>query len=623
MAEKPFISSAKSLPELTIKAVFLSILLSIILSASNAYLGLTVGMTVSASIPAAVLSMAILKLFKNSNILENNIVQTSASAGEALAAGAIFTFPALIILGTWESFNYLQTTLVTVTGGLLGVMFSIPLRRIFIIEQPLKFPEGIATAAILKSGESNDSGAKYLLISALLGGVYKLAISGLQLFPSAISKAFTLGKSHFHFSMSLSPAMSAVGFILGLNIALVIFIGSALNWWVIIPLHPYFSHEIYDSATSLWQEKTRFIGVGAMLVGGLWALISIRKNLSAAIKFGIESFTNKEVIIAKRTEKDIAMKYVLVTSVFALIPLFIIFLYFSHNPFLAFVMALFTIIAGFLFSAVAAYMAGMVGSSHNPISGVTIATILIASLIILSLTGNANPTAQAALAILIGAVICCAAAISGDNMQDLKAGHILGATPYKQQIIQIVGVIAASLVIAPILSLLLNAYGIGAVTSSHPQALPAPQAMLMASVAQGVFNHDLPWNMVIIGAIIAIIVIIIDQILEKKNSEFRMPVLAVALGIYIPLSLTTPILLGGFVAYLIKRKYGKKHDLKNGILFSAGLITGEALLGIFIAIPIAITGDKNILAIATANLPYIATISLLLIVFAHYKVAKK
>ena len=267
--QKPFIAPSTKLPELTFKAIILGILLSIILSAANAYLGLTAGMTVSASIPAAVLSMSILRLFRNSNILENNIVQTSASAGEALAAGAIFTFPALIILGVWTDFSYFETTMITLIGGILGVMFSITLRTIFIINKPLKFPEGVATSEVLKAGNTKNNSIKYILHAALIGIIFKIFTSGLKLWPTNLLQKLSIAQSQFTFTLHLSPAMSAVGFILGLNVALVIFIGSALNWWLVIPLYPYFAADDLQSASTIWQQQTRFIGVGAMLIGGL------------------------------------------------------------------------------------------------------------------------------------------------------------------------------------------------------------------------------------------------------------------------------------------------------------------------------------------------------------------
>ncbi|MEZ4373801.1 MAG: oligopeptide transporter, OPT family [Polyangiaceae bacterium] len=622
---KPYIPASVTLPEISIKAVILGVVLSAVLSAANAYLGLFAGLTVSASIPAAVISMAVLKGLKG-NILENNIVQTAASAGESVAAGVIFTIPALILLGTWADFDYWETTLLAGFGGTLGVLFTIPLRRALIAGdgsgEPLKFPEGVATAEVLKVGERGGGGVIYVGIAGLVGALFKLGEAGLKLWHGSLELAGFVGakKTVAYFGSNLSPALVAVGYIVGLNVAILVFVGGALNWWVAIPIlsamQPAAEGSAADVAGMLWSTKTRYIGVGAMVVGGLWALIKLRTSLIAGIRSGIAAYreSKKEGGGAPlRTEDDMPMQWVGIAIVLSIFPLFGIFYHITHVIWVSAVMSVVMLVAGFLFSAVAGYMAGLVGSSNNPISGVTIATILTSSLLLLGLLGSDSKIGPAA-AILIGSVVCCAAAIAGDNMQDLKAGQILGATPRKQQYMQILGVIAAAVVVAPVLNLLLTAYGIGVPTDAHPKPLGAPQANLMASVAKGVFHGGLPWGMVAIGAGLGVGVIILDLVLEAKGSEFRTPVLAVAVGIYLPFELSVPILAGGLVAHFAERAHkqrvarateAERPQLeaqaetagRHGLLFGAGLITGEALVGIGMAVPIVVTGKSDVLAV--------------------------
>ncbi|HIG30518.1 MAG TPA: oligopeptide transporter, OPT family [Verrucomicrobiales bacterium] len=605
----PYIKAASVLPELTIKAVFLGVVLSMILSAANAYLGLFAGMTVSASIPAAVISMAILRLFSKSNILENNAVQTAASAGESLAAGVIFTFPALLLMGYWTKFNYVQTTLIAGCGGVLGVMFTIPLRNALIVKQNLQFPEGVATAEVLKTGEEGGKAVKYLAISASMGALFKLAESGLGLWHGILDKAAIIGsgtkaKGYAYFGMNLSPALMAVGYIVGLKIAVLVFIGGAISWWIAIPVYLWANGipegaNAVDLGYEIWTTKIRFLGVGAMVVGGLWALLSISSALKDALDQAIQAFTQNRSSKKKpiRTELDTPMKWVVIGIAAMVIPIFALYYNEIKMGGISSLMAVIMVVAGFLFSAVAGYMAGLVGSSNNPISGVTIATILSSSLLLYFLMGSDAASGPAA-AILIGAVVCCAAAIAGDNMQDLKAGHILGATPWKQQVMQMIGVISAAVVIAPVLTLLNTAYGFGPKTAELPKALAAPQATLMKSVADGVFGGSLPWGFIFTGSIIGVAVIIADQVLKAKKSHFRMPVLAVAIGLYLPFELDSAIMLGGLVAWAANRGKKKSSDAvssKPGLLFASGLITGEALVGILLAIPIAAGIDISII----------------------------
>ena len=646
--EAPYVSASTILPEITVKAIVLGIVLSIALAAANAYLGLFAGLTVSASIPAAVISMAVLKMFRQSNILENNIVQTAASAGESLAAGVIFTIPALVIIGVWAGFNYVETTLIAGLGGTIGVLFTIPLRRALIVEQPLKFPEGVATAEILKVGDAGGAAVKYIVWGAVGGALFKLGETGFRLWGGVLEKArYAFGGGIAYLGANLSPALLGVGYIIGLNIAVLVFLGGAINWYIAIPIVSFMQGSVdaasaVDTANEIWSTQTRYLGVGAMVVGGLWALIQLRSSLVTGIRSGIEAYKKMRSGTAdaiERTELDTPMHWVGIALLVSIVPLFFVFNHFTGIVWVSALMAVIMLIAGFLFSSVAGYMAGLVGSSNNPISGVTIATILASSLLLLALLGSGSEIG-AASAIFIGSVVACSAAIAGDNMQDLKAGRIVGATPFRQQIMQVVGVIAAALVIAPVLTLLLNAYGIGVPTAAHPEPLAAPQATLMAAVADGVFKGGLPWSMVVVGGITAVAIIIADVWLESRGADFRMPVLAVAVGIYLPLQLDTTIFLGGLIAWAAGRYFNKaKADTpeqgaterldraqtagaRHGLLFAAGLITGEALVGIGMAIPIVLASDANVFAfwgVHEANWPGILLLAL--VIYALYKAA--
>ncbi len=594
----------KSLPELTIRSILLGIMLSVILAGANAYLGLFAGMTVSASIPAAVISMGILKLLKKSNVLENNIVQTAASAGESLAAGVIFTFPALILMDFWQEFNYLWVTLIAGFGGLLGVLFTIPLRRSLIVEEKLQFPEGVATAEVLETGEKGGQGLKTIIKAAAAGAAYKLGAGKLfGLFPEVLEGARSVGSSVIYLGSNLSPALISVGYIVGLNIAILIFLGGAANWLVAIPVISVYAGgcpegmDAADWAYRLWSTKTRYIGVGAMLIGGLWTIFHMRRSLLSGVLSGLKAYRRitPGTVAIERTEKDMPMKWILVLILASLVPLFLIYQVFVQQIHVSLVMAGVMLVIGFVFSAVAGYMAGLVGSSNNPISGVTISTVLVSALLLLFLLGSDSVNGPAA-AIIVGSVVCCAAAIAGDNMQDLKAGHILGATPWKQQVMQIVGTLSAALVMAPVLTILLKAYGFEGHASAKEGALAAPQAGLMAAVAKGVFAKDLPWVYIGIGFAVAIAIIAADLWLQRRKSPFRMPVLAVAIGIYLPFELSVPIFIGGLLhsligKILIRRKASAEQTEnanRTGLLFASGLITGEALMGILMAVPVVI-----------------------------------
>ena len=630
------IAKAVPPPQITIKAALLSIVLSAVLAGANAYLGLFAGLTVAASIPAAVISMAVLRLFAESNILENNIVQTSASAGEALAAGVIFTLPALVILGYWDTFDYVWVSVIALVGGMLGVLFTIPLRRSLIVEQQLAFPEATATAAVLKLGEAGRRGARYLAWAAIAGAAVKLAETGLRLWSGTAQAATYVGSGTIlYVGTNLSPALIGVGYIVGLNIAVLAFAGGAISWFVAIPIYstffidgdPQLAAELAratpaaDLAFAIWNSKIRYLGVGAMLVGGIWALIEMRGSLMSGIRSGLRR-PSRSAADYDHTEHDAPMQLVLAGIALLVIPIFAIYQAVVGSLGIAFAMTLIMVVAGFLFSAVGAYLAGIVGSSNSPISGITIATILFASLLLLFLLGE-DAVAGPAAAIMIGAVVCCAAAIGGDNLQDLKAGYIVGATPWRQQLMQSVGVLAAVLVMAPILNLLLAAYGIGAPTDERPNSLLAPQATLIASVAQGVFGGGLPWPMIGWGALIGTAIIGFDRYLRRRGAGGRAPVLAVAVGIYLPLELTVPMLGGGIIAHIAALRAGPDGEtrLRNGMLFAAGLITGEALIGIFMAIPIVLSGNPDVIALPFSVHPLVGLAIVGAVAATLYRVA--
>jgi putative OPT family oligopeptide transporter len=620
--------SVEKVPQLTFRAVLLAVVLAVILSAANAYLGLFAGLTVATAIPAAVVSMGVLRLLGGGTILENNIVQTGASAGSSIAAGVIFTIPALIIMGYWPDFKYWWVVGIAGLGGLLGVLFSVPLRRSMIVEHPLPFPEGKAAAEVLKAGENPGPGLKILAFSAAIGALLKMvATSGMRIIPDTAAGAGFFGKYLGYMGTNLSPALLGVGYIVGLNIGIVVLSGSILSWHIAIPIYhafflgtdPALAASIVDAgaedvAGAIWSAKIRYLGVGAMLIGGVWTLFSLRKSLLSGVKSGIAAARKGSNAAVAETERDLPMKWMLVALVLFVLPLLALYQAIVGSWGVSVPMTIIMIVAGFLFVSVSAYLAGLVGSSNNPVSGITIATILFAAAVLMVLMGTSGTTPVGAggaplgavAAIMIGAVVCCAAAVGGDNLQDLKAGYIVGATPWKQQLMLGIGAFSCALIMAPVLNVLSEAYGIGAPTAEHPNPLSAPQATLMASVAKGLFGGELPWGIIGIGAVIGAAIIAVDESLKSRGSSFRVPVLAAAIGIYLPLELMVPIFLGGLLAYLVERRHGmvgtKEEAVRDrihrpGTLFAAGLITGEALMGIAVGFAIYVSKDRDVLAL--------------------------
>ena len=629
MADHPLVPADKVISELTIKALILGALLSAVLSAANAYIGLLVGLTVSASIPAAATSMGILRLFRRSTILENNMVQTAASAGESLAAGIIFTLPALVMMGAWGSYHWSTMTMIGILGGVLGVAFTIPLRRALIVETELAFPEGVATAQVLKTGgiETDKDHPEYrpnaeakrgfrvLLAAAGLGGLIKLLESGAGLLAGGVAttKSWLGGSWLFTGDITLSPALLGVGYIVGLNVAVLVFIGGVIGTLIGVPLNwllngdelmslagvsgdmgSWTAEDWQNLAGTSWQQCRR-IGVGAMMVGGVWSLITLARPLVDGVKASLHAHRQaKAGQVALRTEQDMPIPYVSLLVLLSAVPLYFIFLHaldgFPGRFWIAGIMSLLMLVLGFVFASVAGYMAGLVGSSNNPISGVTIATVIVSALILLQLMGNegmAGKLGPIAVMYLAG-MICSAAAIAGDNMQDLKCGHLLGATPWRQQIFQIIGVVAAAGAIPLVLSVLDQGYGIGRVSPVNPEATPlsAPQASLMRDLSTGIFGAGIEWNFIFIGFGLAVLLIVLDQIQKSRGAHFRFPVLAVAVGVYLPLGLSIPIFLGGMLAHWQQRRRGTTGDEAegDGLLLASGLITGEALMGVIVAI---------------------------------------
>ena len=598
-------------------------------------------MTVSASIPAAVISMAVLKLFKESNILEYNVAQTCASAGESLAAGVVFTLPAMVLLGYWNTFDYTWVCAIAGVGGLLGVLFSVPLRRSLIVEEALKFPEGTAIGELLRIVARLGVGVKRLAIAATLGALTKLAETGFHLWPGAIQSAGYAGSSTIGYvGSNLSAALISVGYIVGLNVALLVFLGGAISWQLAIPIYSTFFLEsdpalaaqfaagasAENLAWAIWNTKIRYLGVGAMLIGGIWTLLSLRGSLLSGIRSGLRPRTGHTEAGYDHTQHDAPMRLVMWCVAACVVPVYLICQSIIGTVGVAAAMTVFVMTTAFLFASVAGYMAGVVGSSSNPVSGMTIATIVFASLLLWLMGGDAASGPAAAL--LIGAVVCSSAAISGDNLQDLKAGRLIGATPWRQQVMQIVGVVSAVLVMAPFLNLLVDAYGIGAPTDEHPNPLLAPQANLMASVVDGIFGGGLPWGMVAMGVLIGAVCIAADEFLKARGSGWRAPVLAVAVGTYLPLGVSVPILVGGLVAHFAAR-YNRRQGgdvegrARQGMLVACGLITGEALLGIFMAIPIVLTGDRFVFALGIELPAVVGLVAVLGLVGYLYRAATR
>lgn len=600
---KPYISADKVLPEFTVTSILMGIILAVVFGAANAYLGLKVGMTVSASIPAAVISMGVIrKIMKKNSILESNMVQTIGSAGESLAAGAIFTMPALFLWaeeGKIDMPGYLEITLIALFGGILGVLFMIPLRKALIVEEHgiLPYPEGMACAEVLLAGEEGGSNASTVFAGMGLGAAFKFIVDGLKIVPSDITTPNIKGYAG-QIGVEIYPALIGVGYICGPSISSYMFAGGIIAWLVLIPAVVFFGGsidfatlgntglagqtiaEVYEAngASAIWSNVIKYVGAGAIATGGV---ISLLKSLPLIIKTfagAMKSLKNTSGGTNVRTDRDMKMPVVL-----GIILIVIILIWLVPSVPVSLLGAFLIAIFGFFFATVSSRMVGLIGSSNNPVSGMAIATLLI-STFVLKATGNTGMAGMTG-AIAIGSIICVIAAIAGDTSQDLKTGFIVGATPAKQQVGELIGVVASGFAIAGVMSLLNKAWGFGSAE------IPAPQATLMKMIVEGIMDAKLPWVLVFMGVFLALALEVL-----------RVPVMPFAIGLYLPIYLSCGIMVGGVVRlFLDKKKEAeakKKEMISNGTLYCAGMIAGEGLVGILMAVLAIIkVGDNSIAAI--------------------------
>ena len=583
---KPYIPADKVVPEFTVTALLIGILLAIVFGAANAYLGLLVGMTVSASIPAAVISMGIIRvILRKDSILENNMVQTIGSAGESVAAGAIFTLPALFLWAEEGKIDFpsiLTIFLIALFGGVLGVCFMVPLRQALIVEEhgTLPFPEGTACAEVLLAGEEGGSKAGTVFAGLGIAAVYKFLADGTQLFKSEIGHAFESYKGS-QVGIQVLPALAGVGYICGPKISSYMFAGGTLSWFVLMPLIALFGADatIFPASktvtelltmegggpSALWSNYIKYIGAGAVATGGIISLIKSLPLIIRTFKQAIDSMKNKNAAHkGLRTEQDLPIPVLIAVALVIAVLIWLI----PTFP-VNLIGALIIVVFGFFFATVSSRMVGLIGSSNNPVSGMTIATLLFAT-VILKATGSTGITGMVG-AISIGGIICIVAAIAGDASQDLKTGFIVGATPKKQQLGEIIGVVASAAAIGFVLYLLNEAWGYGT------EKIPAAQATMMKMLVEGIMNGELPWALIFIGVFIAIVVEIL-----------HMPVMPFAVGMYLPFSLSAGIMAGGVVRILVEKRKGTEKEKKartdRGLLFTSGMIAGEGIVGILLAV---------------------------------------
>ena len=582
---KPYIPADRVMPELTVTSIIMGVLLAVIFGAANAYLGLRVGMTVSASIPAAVISMGVIRIIMRKNsILESNIVQTIGSAGESLAAGAIFTMPALFLWaeeGLCSMPSLVEITLIALCGGVLGVLFMVPLRNALIVKehQTLLYPEGTACADVLLAGEEGGANASTVFSGMGLAAVFKFIVDGLKVIPADVSAAFKSFKGEI--GMEVYPALLGVGYIVGPKIASYMFVGSVFGWLVIIPLICLFGPDTWlypaeagttiaqlyagGGAAAIWSTYVKYIGAGAIATGGIISLIKSLPLIVRTFSDSMKSVKGGKNTSTARTAQDLPMQFILVGIVAMVVIIWAV----PAIP-VTLLGAALIVIFGFFFATVSSRMVGLVGSSNNPVSGMAIATLLIATMAIKG-SGKTGIDGMTA-AIAIGSVICIIAAIAGDTSQDLKTGYLLGATPKKQQIGELIGVLASGLAIGGVLYLLNAAWGYGGAE------VPAPQATLMKMIVEGIMGGNLPWNLVFVGVFLALGLEIL-----------RIPVMPFAIGLYLPIYLNATIMIGGVVRMVMDARKNvdektKEQQSTDGTLYCAGMIAGEGLVGILLAI---------------------------------------
>lgn len=642
--------------ELTLRGIILGALITVIFTASNVYLGLKVGLTFASSIPAAVISMAVLKFAKDSNILENNIVQTQASAAGTLSS-IIFVLPALLMLGYWTGFPFWQTTILCIAGGILGVIFTIPLRYAMVVNSDLPYPEGVAAAEILRAGEQDtaadtpaqsdaSTGAKDIVIGGALSGIVAFLTGGLRVLADSAGYWFKAGSAITQLPMGFSLALLGAGYLVGVAGGIAILLGIIIAWGAAVPILTSMTPQPSDMemsafAMKIWKENVRFIGAGTIGVAAIWTLLTLMKPMIEGLKISMQALKGGNSSNLSRMEQDLSPKVMIGWTVVMTLLLAVSFYQFVADAslpaglawLLVLVCTAVTFIIGFLVAAACGYMAGLVGSSSSPISGIGIISIVVISLILL-LVGNAYPQLLTtgdgkfvtALALFCGSAVLCVATISNDNLQDLKTGYLVKATPWRQQVALMIGVVVGALVISPILELLYKAYGF---TGALPrpdmdasQALGAPQATLMTTIAKGIFAHNLNWDFILIGVLIGVVLIVADTLLRKTSAgKYSLPVLAVGMGIYLPPTINMPIFIGSVLAWWIKNRITKnsaaaqrERNLKlaerKGTLFAAGLIVGESLIGVIMAFIIAASvttgGSDAPLALKLANWDNIA-----------------
>lgn len=617
-----------SMKELTFRGMFLGALITVVFTASNVYLGLKVGLTFASSIPAAVISMAVLKFFNGSNILENNMVQTQASSA-GTQSSVIFVLPAMLMMGYWQGFPFLQTLLVCMAGGILGVIFTVPLRHVMVVKSDLPYPEGVAAAEILKAGHSeNDntgSGIKEIAAGGILAAIISFLTNGLRIIADGASLWFKGGNAIFQVPMGFSFALLGAGYLIGLVGGIAILIGITLAWGVAVPYFTAASPMPADAdmigyAMSIWKTKVRFIGVGTIGIAAIWTLITLLKPMFEGMSQSLRQLNEKNTEKSHRTSQDLSPK-ALGLILLGSIVLIVLALYEFLQPItlapeaamlLIAVCTLLAVVIGFLVAAACGYMAGLVGSSSSPISGIGIISVVVTSLVLMGIGHSFGlmETAEGqkfltALTIFTCSIVITTAAISNDNLQDLKTGQLVEATPWRQQVALIIGCIVGAFVISPVLELLFNAYGF---TGAMPregmdasQALSAPQATLMMTISNGIFSSNLEWSYIFTGIALGAILIVIDLILKKSsNGKYALPVLAVGMGIYLPPVVNAPLFVGALLAWFINRhieNYArqsgkdaeamKKKADRYGTLFAAGLIVGESLIGVLLAFIIA------------------------------------
>ncbi|TDI45019.1 MAG: oligopeptide transporter, OPT family [Acidobacteria bacterium] len=589
----PYVPVSSDMAELTFKAVFLGVIMAVVLGAANAYLGMKAGLTVAATFPAAVVAMAALRPFRGT-ILEENIARTTASVGEALVAGAIFTIPAFVIAGAWEDIRYWESTAIMLIGGTLGVFFIIILRRTLVVEADLPFPESVAAAEIVKAGQGGSTGASLVFGAMGLAGLWEIFknSNGIQFISDSASRFVSFGRSTIEFANekisysggmhlatpAASPALMGVGFIVGMRVCAILFAGALLGWLVLVPLAMFLNpawNVALDSAlaTEIWLLQIRPLAVGTMIVAAFYTLYNLRTSLITAIRNAVKNIGTAADETADRTEIDIDFKKTAIGVGIASIGTFLLYNYFAQAIAGALLLTVVMVILGFLFAAVAGYLVGLIGSSNNPISGLTLSALLISALLMVAI-GLTDVHGVAAVLGVAG-VVCCAAGIAGDMMQDLKVGHLLGGSPWKMEVGELIGVVFAAFVLAFPLMALHEVYGIGSAE------LPAPQAGLMALMATGIVGGDMAWPLVIVGMFLAVMLILIGA---------PSPML-IAVGMYLPFESTSAIFVGGLIKAILgwrlrQQNAGDEERVKaenTGTLLSSGFIAGESLMAVVLA----------------------------------------